>query len=296
MFIGIMMIVMIIDTIIIYALGKKASKVNGNIVLGTKLKADALDDSEVIKIVDQYKKANNLLAIFSIITYIPNLFIEGYPLIGSIYLILYFIFIFLGQQQLTKKYFRKLQVLKKERGLYIVSEDEDKYWNSFLYNNPHDKKTIVEDRFGFGTTVNIATKKGKIYLAFVSIIILLSIGLVCYLFAISSNAEILVSVKDNNIHIDGPLYEDDFIISDIKDVTLTDDIDIYEGNRVSGIGTSEISIGNYTFDGYGKVRAYLFNDTKKVVVIKLKDESKILINANNNDDTIKLYNKISIEK
>ena len=296
MFISMMIIVMIIDTIILYALGKKSSKINGNMVLGSKLKADALNDQDVINIVNKYRRANNLFIIFSIITYIPALFIEKFPIVGSIYFILYFIFIFLGQQFLTKKYFRKLQVLKKERELYIVSEDEDKYWNSFLYNNPHDKNTLVEDRFGFGTTVNIATKKGKIYLTSLGILILGAIGLVCYLFIVSSNAEISVTVNDNNIVIDGPLYEDEFKISDIEEVKLTDDIDIHEGKRISGIGTNEISIGNYNFESYGKVRAYLFKDTKNVVVIKLKDETKILINEHNNNDTMKIFNKISVEK
>ena len=74
MFISMMIIIMIIDTIIMYALGKNVSKIKGNMVLGTKLKASALDDEDVTNIVNKYKKSNNIYIIFSIVIFIPIFF------------------------------------------------------------------------------------------------------------------------------------------------------------------------------------------------------------------------------
>ena len=53
-------------------------------------------------------------------------------------------------------------IIKANGYLNISSKSALNY--SFIYNNPDDKRVVVDKPFGIGTTVNIATKQGRIIL------------------------------------------------------------------------------------------------------------------------------------
>ena len=62
---------------------------------------------------------------------------------------------------------------EKERDI-IVEGDDDRYWMwGLVYNNPKDKHTMVSQRVGMGTTINVATKAGKVWWG-VTLIVMLS--------------------------------------------------------------------------------------------------------------------------
>jgi len=59
--------------------------------------------------------------------------------------------------------FYSIKYIVKANG-YLEVTNKQVINNGILYNNPNDKRAVVEKKFGIGTTVNLATKQGRIIL------------------------------------------------------------------------------------------------------------------------------------
>lgn len=83
---------------------------------------------------------------------------------------------------LTATLWMELSVRRAQAALTIdtpiVADEDDAWLGGLLYYDPTDKRFMVSKRIGLGTTVNLGTLAGKIYYAFVGLILVsvLAIG------------------------------------------------------------------------------------------------------------------------
>lgn len=144
---------------------------DNNMIIGTKLPRDILDNEDVQKIAKEYRRNIIILVIIIFLLYSPIIFLGTKNILGRIYFPLYVLIILLVPGLVTRVSFNKLQKLKKKNNWYIYSEnkeycDGDKYWGIYFYNNPNDTRTMVKDRFTYGMAINKATTKGKATIIF----------------------------------------------------------------------------------------------------------------------------------
>ena len=62
--------------------------------------------------------------------------------------------------------------------------------------------------------------------------------------------------------------------------------------RVNGGATKEKAYGNFSLEGEGNVRLYVFNKTDKVIKISRKNEKPVYINIRTNEETEELFEKL----
>lgn len=97
-----------------------------------------------------------------------------------------------------------------------------------------------------------------------------------------------IHLEDDSIEFDGVTL-DLVKIEDIQEIKLLNELP-HGGKFGSGIGTNELSVGDFKFDEIGKCRAYLYNN--KVPYIYLKADKVFLFNQLNPNATKELYNEL----
>lgn len=115
----------------------------------------------------------NMLFIYTLIATINssdlNIYIMLFTTISLIFSSIYLIYIYY-----------KLPNNSKNVG-YTVDDNDSKWILGSFYYNKNDPSLFVQKRFGVGWTVNLATKKGKIYIIIPFIIIIINILMIYFL-------------------------------------------------------------------------------------------------------------------
>ena len=168
-------------------------------------------------------------------------------------------------------------------------EDEDEYYDIFGYKNPNDPRILVSDPMNSSSTViNRGNKKGKILFAFSNILVAFVIIIAL---ALTFEKDWKVEIS-NTVKISTILYKDNIKQSDIENLELLDKFPNKRAVRVNGGATKEKAYGNFSLEGEGNVRLYVFNKTDKVIKISRKNEKPVYINIRTNEETEELFEKL----
>lgn len=188
-------------------------------------------------------------------------------------------------------YYINNKVRSEQNRLISTSEkpiytDNDEYWKNDVYNNPNDRRVMIEKRVGYGLTYNVATRKGKIitYGSYV-FSIFVPLAIIVMLFAFDFT-KFKLEVDNNLVSISAPIYGTTFNIDDIEEVKMIDSFP--KLLRTNGAGTDRYSLGNFSVDGYGKSKLYIYNQNPPYIAIKLKGEY-VFINGTTEDETNEYY-------
>lgn len=168
-------------------------------------------------------------------------------------------------------------------------EDQDEYYDIFGYKNPDDPRLLVSDPMNTGNTIiNRGNKKGKILFAITNMLLAFVIifGL-ALIFEKDWKVEISDTVKISTI-----LYKDNIKQSDIENIELLDKFPNKRAIRMNGGATKEKAYGNFSMEGEGNIRLYVFKKTDKVIKISRKNQKTVYINMRTNEETEELYEKL----
>lgn len=168
-------------------------------------------------------------------------------------------------------------------------EDQDEYYDIFGYKNPNDPRLLVSDPMNSGSTViNRGNKKGKILFAFSNILVAFVIIIAL---ALTFEKDWKVEISDT-VKISTILYKDNIKQSDIENLELLDKFPNKRAVRMNGGATKEKAYGNFSIEGEGNVRLYVFKKTDKVIKISRKNQKTVYINMRTNKETEDLYEKL----
>lgn len=241
-----------------------------------------------IKIIKLQNKIFTLVNVYSVLflvlIYLQKMDKYSFlPFVASIILITFFIFYIISTVNKID-----MEISSNIEDDKFV-EDQDEYYDIFGYKNPDDPRLLVSDPMNTGNTIiNRGNKKGKILFAFSNMLLALVIifGL-ALIFEKDWKVEISDTVKISTI-----LYKDNIKQSDIENLELLDKFPEKRAIRMNGGATKEKAYGNFSLEGEGNVRLYVFNKTDKVIKISRKNEKTVYINMRTNEETEQLYEKL----
>ena len=168
-------------------------------------------------------------------------------------------------------------------------EDQDEYYDIFGYKNPNDPRILVSDPMNSSSTIiNRGNKKGKILFAFTNMLLAI---VIIFGLALIFEKDWKVEVSDT-VKISTMLYKDNIKQSDIENIELLDKFPNKRAIRMNGVATKEKAYGNFSLEGEGNVRLYVFNKTDKVIKISRKNQKTIYINMRTNEETEQLFEKL----
>ena len=192
------------------------------------------------------------------------------------------------------------ELSSKNKDSEIIVDDDDYWIDGIYYYNPNDSSKMVNSRFGYSMTYNLATKHGyfmgkkldKIVLIGTLILILVLMGP-----SEISNSSISFSNDSPNISISSFPYSYELDYKDIESIKLTNEPISFK-IRTNGMATDTKCIGNFKSDKYGKCRVYLYFDGEdnnpKYIVMKLKNNKfdYLIYNTKDDKNTEKVYSKL----
>jgi hypothetical protein len=321
---------MIFVAVVLFGSYQSAANVRKNMRMSVTLPYRFLNQPEVMSIINRYKKINRLVFLIYLAATLPVFKIPYTSLLLLyMFLWIAFIFILNGslynrynaELVLLKSKNRwfpeedRYHVLTKEDDAKrskadillrrwfpttrdkLVSQakepiyvDEDECWMNGYYYNPEDKRTTVEKRVGAGTTVNLATKRGRIGSIAAFVFIALVICPILILFFRMDFMEFQMEIGENKIIIDAPAYDYEFEIGDIKEVSLTDTLPD-KGIRTNGAATDTYLLGNFRLDEFGSAKVYLYRDYPPYIIIKTEDKT-VLFNTKSPEKTKEYYENL----
>lgn len=241
-----------------------------------------------IKIIKLQNKIFTLVNVYSVLflvlIYLQKMDKYSFlPFVASIILITFFIFYIISTVNKID-----MEISSNIEDDKFV-EDQDEYYDIFGYKNPDDPRLLVSDPMNTGNTIiNRGNKKGKILFAFSNMLLALVIifGL-ALIFEKDWKVEISDTVKISTI-----LYKDNIKQSDIENLELLDKFPNKRAVRMNGGATKEKAYGNFSMEGEGNIRLYVFKKTDKVIKISRKNQKTVYINMRTNEETEQLFEKL----
>ena len=192
------------------------------------------------------------------------------------------------------------ELTSKNKNSEIIVDDDDYWIDGIYYYNPNDSSKMVNSRFGYNMTYNMATKHGYFMAKKLDKIVLGATFLLMIILMLPSEfATSSISFNDNspNISISSFPYSYDLDSNDIESITITNEPISFK-LRTNGIATDTKCIGNFKSDKYGKCRVYLYFDGEdnnpKYIVMKLKNNKfdYLIYNTKDDKNTEKVYSKL----
>lgn len=114
---------LIINICVFYYMGIILTKPNGNIIMGSTLATDKLQNSEVLEIIKNFKKSNLLFMIISSILILPSYMEYKYPTFAIIYFILYTLIVYFAFQSNLYRYVVEVRALKRKNNWFIENNN-----------------------------------------------------------------------------------------------------------------------------------------------------------------------------
>jgi len=153
----------------------------------------------------------------------------------------------------------------------VVYTDDDEYWaNGMTYHNPHDPSVFVTKRIGIGETINTATAAGKaIVWSVIGVVAVLILGTSFMMIRSELSSPLLTITADKAVNIDYPMYSFQFLLTDIEEAVLVEEIP--SGSKRNGESTSTYARGHFRLKEVGKSRLYIYKKNPPYIRLKLKD-------------------------
>lgn len=175
---------------------------------------------------------------------------------------------------------------EKERDIEIDGDD-DRYWIwGLLYNNPKDKHTMVSQRVGMGTTINIATKGGKIWWL-VTVIVLLSVPVLCGWVIFEEFTPISLSIKEDEVHANHLKLEHEIAIGEIENLELVDELP--KLTKAVGSAMETLVKGSFRVKGTGE-KCILFLNPQNEKFLRFEVDGQVYyMSGLDDEETEKVY-------
>lgn len=173
--------------------------------------------------------------------------------------------------------------------------DDDEFWrHGMVYYNPGDDSVLVRKRVGLGSTVNMATRGGKL-LAYGSAALAAAILIPVMILLARGDAVApsLVINEDHTASIVNTEYLYTFNLDDMLEVTLEEQLP--SGFRSNGVATSLYARGDFSLNELGDAKLYVFKKSPPFILIKLPD-LHIVYNEEQAAATTELYNQLAALK
>lgn len=149
--------------------------------------------------------------------------------------------------------------------------DDDVLWRHGLsYYNPKDKSVFVPKRIGIGTTVNMASRTGRmLYYGSLALVSAIVIPIAILIVRADTSPPKLVIEGDDRVIIEDSMYPLEFALEDVLELTLSEDMP--SGFRTNGIATSEYARGDFKLTKLGAAKLYVFKQNAPYILFKLPD-------------------------
>lgn len=167
--------------------------------------------------------------------------------------------------------------------------DEDENWIlGMFYQNANDRRTMVANRTGLGTTVNLARPGGKAIMIF-ALVALLMLPLMC-VWCIAEEYTPLQAELEGNALVVQHLSRTEIPLYKVTGVSLLSELP--SARRVVGSGMEHLLKGSFQVEGYGMCTLSLDPTAPPFIAVHAEEKIYLVNCGQDQDATYTLYEKL----
>lgn len=136
----------------------------------------------------------------------------------------------------------------------IFTEDDDAWIGGVIYYNKNDKRTMVTQRIGVGTTANMATLTGKIWMGFGIAVLLIIVPGCCIWMMLEEFTPMRLSVVNDVLTAEQLKVDYEIPADEIENIVIIDEKPHW--TKVSGTAMDNLCKGTFRIQGE-KCQAFL---------------------------------------
>lgn len=228
-----------------------------------------------------------ILALLPLIVLLPPIR-DHFSLIYSVWMmwiLLMIVLLYLPIQRAS----RRLSTWKSEHHPSTVSDDDHWFLAGTMYHDPSNPHTIIETRFGLGTTVNTARPIGMLCLI-TGIIGILFLPASSGLMIAEEFVPIQLSVEDQVLEAHHIRTDYEIPVADITHVTLIDELPKW--SKSTGSASDTLDKGTFHIRNVGKCQVFLNPQNDYFLHITTADEDYYMSCATD-QETKKLFHTLT---
>ncbi|MDO4337826.1 MAG: hypothetical protein Q4C91_07025 [Eubacteriales bacterium] len=167
-------------------------------------------------------------------------------------------------------YRKKDEILSGDReALYV---DDDEYWKDGWYNNPNDKRIVVQNRMNtMNYTFNMGRPAGRAICIGLFIFTAAVILWVVVIMLRFHYVRVIFTYSDTHAQFEAAGYKCSFDLSEIESAELLTEMPEEGFIKTNGGATDDYSIGYFTGRESGKCMLFLTEDCKPILKVTLPD-------------------------
>lgn len=174
-----------------------------------------------------------------------------------------------------------------------LMNDEDCYWLwGMIYYNKNDKHTMVSQRTGMGSTINLATVGGKIWAA-IGILGILSIPVCCAFLLYEDFSPTVIQIEGEMLSATHGSYDIDIPLQDIAKTEWWTQMP--SSSKIEGYNSEKLLKGDFTVKGYGHCVLMVNPQIAGVIYIEDKEGHRYIMNLDTIEDTMTIYEHLQLE-
>lgn len=187
--------------------------------------------------------------------------------------------------------YKRKEILDKDSSPMYV--DDDIYWKNGWYNNPNDKRLLIQDRFcSANYTMNMGRPAGKVITIGSIGMVLVLLGWMCGVFLKIDLTPVDLKIRGNRVAVSAPISAIEFESSDIMNIKLLKELPEDSFNRTNGLDDNKQLIGKFKGKETGVCRLYIYKGYSPVLEVELP-EYTVFINSKEAGQTEKWYRELA---
>ncbi len=168
--------------------------------------------------------------------------------------------------------------------------DNDRFWKwGLFYYNKADKQTMVEKRYGVGTSVNMASKWGKVCMVFL-VVCLAWIPFMCVYMIVEDFTPLQVTLEENAVICKHMKVDYRIEMDEIEEVELMSELPEKRW-KSSGTNSDTLEKGNFSEHSFGHFQEFVNPQNEAFIYIETGDK-KYFISADTDEKTKEVYEEI----
>lgn len=249
-----------------------------------------LQNESVQSTIAWYKKANKIWFWFFLITCFAVMIPTPYVSIIFAFFFIWLTVMIASRFWIFSKAYKSIRQIKEERGWFDPVRDADeKHWfGGMFYYNPDSPKLFTNKYLmGTGSTINLATKGGKIIMVITAAILILTIIPLFVMMVADDFSAPRIILTESNLSIKSAIYKTHVSVEDITSVALIDTL--REGVKTNGTATDLYMRGKFYISDYGDVNLYVFKEVKPMILVQIKGDKPLIYNDVTSEETLKRF-------
>ena len=181
---------------------------------------------------------------------------------------------------------RRLQEkLTADSGRDFYVDDDDKWIGGLFYYNPNDSRTLINNRVGTNSSLNLAKPVGK-FVYLLTALLLVTLPLWGLLFG---NGDIKSDIRTDSVTVECGMHEYEIAAEDVVRIELLDTLPAM--TRTAGTNLPDFWGGNFRSATYGKLMLCLNPNAPPFVLVETGDAT-YLLGTNDKQQTQAIYDAL----